>query len=77
MCPALPGSVASGSEERASVPEDKGKEVSVLASCAVSEGRESSHALQDTNAPAKLDACWVRKTCICSSISEVLVPWVY
>lgn len=72
-----PGGVASVSEERLSVPEDMGKEVSDLANCPVGEERESSHALQDTNAPVKSDACWVRRRYICSSIGEILVPWVH
>lgn len=77
MCLALPGGVASGSEERVSVPEDKGREVSDLANCPMGEGRESSHALQDAKAPVKLDACWVGRRCICSSIGETVVPWIH
>lgn len=69
--------MASGSEDRVSVPEDMGKEVSDLANCPVDEGRETSHALQDANAPAKSDACWVGRRCICSSTGEMLVPWVH
>lgn len=77
MCLALPGGVALGSEERVSVPEAMGKEVSDLANCRVGKGRENSHALQYTNAPVKSDACWGRKRCICSSIGEMLTSGVH
>lgn len=77
MCLALPGDVASGSKERVSVPEGPGKEALVLINCPVGEGRKNSYALQDTNAPVKLNACWVGRRCICSSTGEMLVPWVH